>query len=46
MNLVEGGGLYGFDGIRRLMELMTEAYAAEQDTRIIERKGLGCESCI
>lgn len=47
VNLVEGGGLYGFDGIRKLAEQMIEAYSNEQDVeRLIQIKGLGCESCI
>ena len=32
VNMVQGGGLYGFDGIRRLCDLMTEAYQQEKDT--------------
>ena len=47
VNLVEGGSLYGFDGIRRLAELMINAFKQEKDTEmLIQRKGLGCESCI
>lgn len=47
VNLVEGGGLYGFDGICRLAELMEAAMAEEKDTEdLVPRKGLGCESCI
>lgn len=47
VNLVEGGGLYGFDGIRKLAEQMIDACSEEQDTeRLIQIKGLGCESCI
>lgn len=47
VNLVEGGGLYGFDGICRLAKLMEEAIAEEKDTEdLVPRKGLGCESCI
>lgn len=47
VNLVEGGGLYGFDGIRRLAEMMEEAMAEEKDTEdLTPRKGLGCVSCI
>lgn len=26
VNMVQGGGLWGFDGIRRTLELMTEAF--------------------
>ena len=47
VNIVEGGGMYGFDGIRRLAEEMIQAFQTEQDTaRLIQIKGLGCESCI
>lgn len=47
VNMVEGGGLYGFTGICRIAELMTEAFLQEKDTEnLIIRKGLGCESCI
>ena len=43
VNLLEGGGLYGFAGICRLMELMREAYLEEKDTKsIIQVKGWGC----
>lgn len=47
VNIVEGGGFYGFSGIEKLADLMTEAFIEEKDTRcLIQRKGLGCESCI
>lgn len=47
VNMVEGGGLYGFSGICRLAEWMTEAFLQEKNTEdLIIRKGLGCESCI
>lgn len=47
VNLVENGGLYGFDGIKQLAILMQEAVAAAKNTeKIIEMKGLGCESCL
>ena len=47
VNMVQGGGLWGFDGIRRTMELMTEAFLEEKDPEdLIIRKGWGCESCI
>lgn len=47
VNMVQGGGLWGFDGIRRTLELMTEAFLKEKDPRdLIVRKGWGCESCI
>ena len=47
VNLVEGAGLYGFDGIRKVAGLMTEAWQEEKDPEdLIIRKGWGCESCI
>lgn len=47
VNLVEGGGLYGYQGIRRMAALMEDAYLHEKDAEdIVPRKGLGCESCI
>jgi hypothetical protein len=47
VNLVSGGSLYGFSGIRRMAELMAEAYVSPKDTEdIVPRKGWGCSSCI
>lgn len=47
VNLVEGAGLYGFDGIRKTAELMTEAWEEEKNPEdLIVRKGWGCDSCI
>ncbi|MEG1537324.1 MAG: nitrogenase component 1 [Clostridiales bacterium] len=43
VNLVEGGGLWGFDGIIALARLMIDAVGREQDTKeIIQIKGWGC----
>ena len=43
VNEVEGGGHYGFDGIKRLAENMIEANAKEKDaSTLIQKKGLGC----
>ncbi len=47
VNIVSGGGMYGFDGIVRLAHAMTDALREEKDTRlVIQRKALGCESCL
>lgn len=47
VNLVQGGGLWGYSGICELCRLVIEAFQAEKDTRdLIPRKGLGCESCL
>ena len=47
VNVVQGGGLWGYAGIRRLCDLMIDAFQNEKDTRdIVPRKGLGCVSCL
>lgn len=47
VNMVEGGGLYGYAGIPGLCEKIREAYLTEKDTKdLVIRKGLGCISCI
>lgn len=47
VDMVEGGGLWGFDGICHLARLMAEAATAEKDTKaLVQRKGLGCASCL
>lgn len=47
VNIVSGGGMYGFDGIARLAERMIDAATHEQDTEtVIQHKGLGCRSCL
>jgi hypothetical protein len=47
VNIVSGGGMYGFEGISELCGLMTDAFLNEKDTKeVISHKGLGCESCI
>ena len=47
VNLVENGGLYGFDGIRQLAELIEDAFITQKDPeQTIQIKGLGCESCL
>jgi hypothetical protein len=46
VNLVEGGGLYGFDAIRQMAELMMEAYETPKNARkLIQIKGMGCGCC-
>ena len=47
VNVVQGGGLFGFDGIQKTMGLMKEAFLEPKDPRkLIIRKGWGCKSCI
>lgn len=43
VNMIENNGMYGFDGIVRLADMMIEAFQHEKDTRsIIQVKGWGC----
>ena len=47
VNIVQGGGLFGYAGIRTLCREMVRAWREEKDTRdLVPRKGLGCDSCI
>ena len=47
VNIVEGGGMYGFDGICRLCARIEEAFLTARDPRdYIQQKGLGCDSCL
>lgn len=47
VNIVEGGGLHGYDGICQLCMKIQEAYQTKKDTKdLVVRKGLGCESCV
>ena len=47
VNMIEGGGLYGFSGIAEFIRLMEEAFNNSKDMcDIVPRKGLGCRSCI
>ena len=47
VNIVEGGGMFGYEAIIRTMRLMREAFLEEKDTRrLIQMKALGCESCL
>ena len=43
VNMIEGGGLYGYAGIKAFLNLMEDAFIVPKDTEdIIPRKGLGC----
>ena len=45
VNIIESGGLWGYEGIRGFCRLMEEALSEEKDLRdIIPRKGLGWPS--
>lgn len=47
VNMVEGGGLHGYDGICELCQKIQQAYQTKKNTKdLVVRKGLGCESCI
>ena len=47
VNIIEGGGMYGFDGIANLCKLMIDAYNNPKDLKLtISHKGLACESCL
>ena len=47
VNIVSGGGMYGFDGIAKLAALIEDAAIHEKDTEtVIQHKGLGCRSCL
>lgn len=46
VNIVEDGGMYGYEGIVRLAALMREAWAHPREARmLIQAKGLGCGCC-
>ena len=47
VNIAEGGGFLGYDGIINLGELMIDGFLNKKDRRkLIRLKGFGCESCI
>lgn len=47
VNVVEGAGWYGYDGIIKFARAATDALDAEKDPReYISLKGLGCECCL
>ena len=47
VNIVEGAGWYGYDGIIKLAKAMENALENEKDPEdYITLKGLGCESCV
>lgn len=47
VNIVEGGGAWGFDGISRMAARMIDAWLHEKDPRTqIQPKGLGCGCCL
>lgn len=47
VNIVEGSGLYGYEGIKKLADMMADAYTAPKPhNEIIKLKGHTCESCL
>lgn len=47
VNVVEGGGMHGFQAILETLRLMEEAYHEEKPLReLIQVKGMGCGGCI
>jgi len=47
VNIVSGGGLYGYSGLVRMAGEMRSAFRNEKNTEeVIRRKGYGCESCL
>jgi hypothetical protein len=46
VNVVEGGGMLGYQAILKTLELMREAVLKEKDLRgLIQIKGMGCSGC-
>ena len=47
VNVVEGGGMFGYEAILDTLEYMKDAYLHEKDMRrLVQAKGLGCECCL
>ena len=47
VNVVEGGGMLGWQAITKTLALMQEAYREEKDMRsLIQIKGMGCGGCV
>ena len=47
VNIVAGGGYYGYRGIGKIARLMENAFKYPKDRRaILRHKGIGCESCL
>ena len=47
VNVVEGGGMLGYQAVLKTMELLEEAVREEKDLRsLIQIKGMGCGGCI
>ena len=47
VNIVEGGGMNGYEAVTRTCRLMREAFLEKKEMReLVQIKGLGCEVCI
>ena len=47
VNIVEGGGMTGYEAVTRTCRLMREAFRESKDMRgLVQVKGLGCEVCL
>ena len=47
VNVVEGGGMLGFQAIIQTLTYMREAMTEEKDMRgLIQIKGMGCGGCV
>ena len=47
VNIVAGGGYFGFMGIIKLLDLLVDAFANKKDTKLlVQKKGWGCISCL
>lgn len=47
VNVVEGGGMLGYQAVLKTLALLREAYTEEKDMRhLIQIKGMGCGGCV
>lgn len=47
VNIIVGGGYYGFSGIRKIADLMADAFVNAKDRKEkLRLKGMGCASCL
>ena len=47
VNVVEGGGMLGYQAVLKTLRLIREAFLEEKDTRnLIQIKGMGCGGCV
>lgn len=47
VNVVEGGGMLGYQAVTKTLELLRQAYTEEKEMRaLIQIKGMGCGGCV